>query len=409
MDANELRQTLARLNVTPPEPLPTYKILPYKWGSSLDSNGDGNLPIRDSYGYLEFLEHRHQPGQTIFNYYPFGFSDFKIFPSADPLPVITKFYQQIGQLLATASSFSITDMHVENVIVSRFQPYLIDLEISLTKLIGDVNQTGFFGDDEGGITALWQQGGKQEWKIVEIPDGKPTLERDFEAILRQNRIWTVKPDEVVNPKAKPQVVALLNGFRDGLTVVRAGVNDANGNRFTSWFQRLDGAIVRYLPVPTATFGIALREIYNGDNSRDLDFFSAAILGLVKDAYRKYESDPTPQPDFVALQEIYTEADLQNCDVPVFYHRIGTLDIMDSRGTTVAIPKKIKIPNRNPPPVRLPLGRDTFFSNLPMLNNVQEAQVNSLHTLGHFNERFIALKETLLVGLRERKLFLPNFH
>src|SRR5581483_3988894 len=121
---------------------------------SISNPGLNPAPVRQPYGYMEYLTYEHSPGRSIYNYYPFGSSDFVIFPKQKPGPIIEKCYRQMGELLAMACVFSITDMHLENVRVMGYEPYLIDLEISLTKANSDVDTTGFFasalGVDAGG-------------------------------------------------------------------------------------------------------------------------------------------------------------------------------------------------------------------------------------------------------------------
>jgi len=371
----------ARPNNAALQDLPTYRILPYNWGSSLNYNA-GQLPIRTSYGYIQFLEHRHAPGKNIWNYYPFGASDFKIFPKQNAVTIVRQFYQLVGQLLATACTFSIIDMHVENVIVSRYLAHLIDLEISLLKPIGNVALTEFFGT-LGGITAQsvgvvdfqWQPAG---------PQGHMYLGQNFIDHEKQNRLWTMQPDAIVNPKADGPANALFKGFADGFSVIGQG---AAGNAMAAWFQRLNNTVVRYLPYGTAKFTDVMRSIYlNENNVTDGNFGQVALLRMLTDNYNQYQqSNPyPPQPNFVAIQAAYIAADFQNCDIPVFYHRIGTTGIMDSRGLPVTIPANITIYDLNNLPNTIQVqvqgagagqvNRNTYFAVSPMQPNVQAGQV-----------------------------------
>jgi hypothetical protein len=371
----------ARPNNAGLQDLPTYKILPYNWGSSLNYNA-GQLPIRDSYGYIQFLEHHHAPGRNIWNYYPFGASDFKIFPKQDAVAIARDFYRLVGQLLATACTFSIIDMHVENVIVSRYLAHLIDLEISLLKPIDNVNLTEFFGT-LGGITAqsvgvvdfLWHPTG---------PPGHMYLDQNFVDHVKQNRLWTMEPDAVVNPGAAGPANALFRGFADGFSVIGQG---AAGNAMAAWFQRLTNTVVRYLPFGTSQFTDVMRSIYlNESNVTNGNFLQTALLRMLTDKYNQYQQTHPypPQPNYVATQAAYIAADFQNCDIPVFYHRIGTTGIMDSRGLPVTIPANITIYDINNPPNTIQvqvqgagagqINRNTYFAVSPMQPNVQAGQV-----------------------------------
>lgn len=379
------------------EPLPTYKILPYNWGSSLHATG-GVLPIRTSYGYIEFLEHKHAPGKNIWNYYPFGQSDFKIFPKQNAVAIAKAFYQQLGELLAVASSFSIVDMHMENVIVNRYQARLIDLEICLTRAIETVDNTSFFGR-VGGITAEVLDGVEYDWGVVG-PDGDKAIEKQFKEPppVKQNRLWTMEPDQVVNPGAEAPARALSNGFLDGMMLIQGGVN-ATPNVFTAWFGRLTNVVVRFLPAPTADFRKVMNDIYQQFMNVQ-DYSLGRIRTLVTESYTSYQGHPTPGPNFVAIQDTYTGAAFLNGDIPTFYRRIDSLDIMDDSGNPVVIPATVTINNVPPPgtrqvPVRVPLGRDTFFATPQTATNVRQDQVDFLSDGAQFGARYNLLHGTLL--------------
>lgn len=382
--------------------LPTYKILPYNWGSHLVPDPAGNLPIRDSYGYIEFLEHKHEPGQNIFNYYPFGASDFKIFPNQDAVAISRQVYQQIGELLAVASSFSLVDMHIENLIISRYQACLIDLEVCLTKEIASVLNTSFFGG-LGGITGLTVEGVDYAW-VTGGQEGHLHLEKEYLEPYKQNRLWTLQPNLPVNPAASTPAHAILGGFRDGLGLIRDAVNAGAGNRFNPWFARLNDVVVRYLPYGTGDFKAVLNDIYSEDHAGVGNFFQTRTEQFLTTKYSEYQNHPSPQPDFVAVQAIHTAADYQNCDIPVFYHRIGTLKVMNSSGTTVTIPNDLAVLDQNPQlpaihvNVQALLGRDTFFAQLPTQNTVQANQVDALGNPAVCEARFHDLGLTLLDGL-----------
>ena len=116
------------------QPFPTYKILPRYAGSRLQPDASGKLPIRNSYGYIEYLAHEEEKaGRPLLNLYPFGRSDFKIFPGQNEKDICAGFYSLLGQLAAIAAVFSLSDLHMENLIVHSYLPYLIDLENSLTR------------------------------------------------------------------------------------------------------------------------------------------------------------------------------------------------------------------------------------------------------------------------------------
>ena len=65
-------------------------------------------------------------------------------------------------------------------------------------------------------------------------------------------------------------------------------------------------------------------------------------------------------------------DYRNLDIPVFYHRIGTQDIVNSRGAQVLFPPNVPIDSPHGTinaPVQV--GRATFFPNQPTQANVNQ--------------------------------------
>lgn len=371
--------------------LPTYKVLPYVWGSSLVPVA-GRLPIRTSYGYIQFLEQSHAPGRNVWNYYPFGSSDFKIFPKDDAVGITRRFYQTIGELLAVSSTFSMCDMHLENLIVSGYRPYLIDLEVSLTRSVIDVDQMEFFGAS-GSITGLHGTSDALFWTVddkrlkANYPDSEP----------KQNRLYTMQPDKVVSPNAPVAAAALLRGFDDVFGLLEQA---AAQHRFDNWFARVNqGVVVRYIPFQTTDYRKVMTDIYLGGHPADLNYYQTRILGLLTLKYVNNPPAPNADPEFLAAQEVYIGADYENCDIPAFYYQVDPQHqgIMDSRGDPLAIPQTIDIidennkPHTHAVPVRVPLGRATYFAAAPTAA-LQADQVNDLAT--HPAVRATALYNTL---------------
>ena len=88
---------------------------------------------------------------------PYGKSDYKIYPvQKTKRAICTTFYTLLGQMAAVAGVFSFCDMHMENLIVHRYLPYLIDLENSLTRQINSLADTEMLGD-KGCVCAIVKQ------------------------------------------------------------------------------------------------------------------------------------------------------------------------------------------------------------------------------------------------------------
>ncbi|WNV03788.1 DUF4135 domain-containing protein [Candidatus Methylospira mobilis] len=106
--------------------LPTYKILPRFPGSLFLTKETTGIPVRESYGYVEFLSHEeHDYNNATQN-------DAEIF------------YSVWGKLIAMARLFSIADLHVQNVITHGNKPCLIDLEDSFKRKFNELADTFIF-------------------------------------------------------------------------------------------------------------------------------------------------------------------------------------------------------------------------------------------------------------------------
>lgn len=383
--------------------LPTYKILPREY-FSITNPALNPAPVREPYGYSEFLTYEHSPGRSIYNYYPFGSSDFVIFPKQKPGPIIEKFYRQMGQLLAMACVFSITDMHLENVRVMGYEPHLIDLEISLTKANSSVATTGFFasalGVDAGGINGDNLPNKEWDWGFVGNP---PELEREFKNKRYQNRLYTSSGTRQI---VEPQANWLLRGLMAGITVL-ASMQQAG--RFASWFQRLNHVLVRALPFDTTFFSGIRTVIFFNNPQQNPRATLAATVQANLDAQldqegQDYLMNHPAEPGFLALQQNHCAADYTNVDIPVFYHAIGTGDIFDSRGYTIAPPPPAPFVFTLPDQTPVQIGRPTYFNNPPPTTNaVYIQQVQGL--VGQVQQRFTTWGTSVLAGLGQNGV--PN--
>jgi len=370
--------------------LPTYGFLPRNYLST-NNPVPVPVPLANSYGYIEYLTYDASFGLNIFNYYPFGSSDFLIFPKQKEAPIIEDFYRQLGELVAIACTFSITDMHLENVRSRKYHPHLIDLELSLTKANANVETTTFFGP-AGGINKSRIEGKDYTWIFVEA--ARPYIDKDYTPTDGQNRLYAQRGTRKLVPV---NAFWLLAGLNDGMALLRyaQGTND-----FAAWFARLNRVLVRSLPFNT-TFFTALRNLIFPDTLRDPVNFGSTLAasiqrnltGSLDQQGGLYAANPTPQPGFVVLQQPYSGADYQNLDVPSFYHVIGTTGIVDARGVLVPVPNNFNLPNTNV----VPIGRTTYFVAPPTANAVYAAQVQTL-TGGGFVGRVAALQAEVIAAL-----------
>ena len=387
---------LARLG----EGLDTYRILPRNFISS-QAPDQYPLPIREAYGYIQYLNHKVflSNKRMIFDLEYLevgGESDYLIFPDdKTKSAIISRFYRKSGAFVALACSFSILDMHCENIRVMQYSPYAIDLEISLTGEVNNVTDTDLLASDAGGMNAVSSEE-NSDWDIKKVFNKASrqqewTVKRGRQVKYHQNRLWNIKRAGFKTPIPLDDS-ALLEGFETGMTILSACQTN---NDFDSWFKRIQNVVVRFLMAGTGEL-TELRDkcfVENVSEGKELGMTLEKLLRVQYESgssrYMKppHPSQPSPferkaNPYFVFLAWPQTKEDYENLDIPAFYHRIGTLDIVDSRGKQLPLPASIKI------------GRSTIFANTPTLLNVKRLQVNALAN-ERFDERLQALKQTIL--------------
>jgi hypothetical protein len=187
-------------------------------------------------------------------------------------------------------------------------------------------------------------------------------------------------------------------------------------------------LVRYVPLPTSTFQKIRNDAFLSNVGREpTDTLRYELETQFNSEFNYYEEDfntyeqqkeiekkkeeekeeeitvvtgMPPRPNFISLQPEVVLGDFLNLDIPVFYHRIGTKDIVDSQGRTVPIPEnklvklkrtvgnETKTEDRNLP--------DTFFQNAPTDVNIQRSQLEPLGNVESRTKR----KETLIKQIKD---------
>jgi hypothetical protein len=366
------------------EPLPTYRILPRN-----PTRLQNPPQVRNAYGYVQYLGYELTGTYyTKSNYYPLGYSDYLIFPRQDKTSIVRKFYRQLGEWTALACTFSLTDLHIENIRAYRYQPHVIDLEAALTQAIENAWQTALFltspsGDPIGGIDGV-KFGDKAVWVIEVRHQGTSKQYLDFfrDDMQRrdfQNRLWASLPAKKIVPVDK---YWLLHGLEKGMDVLR-DCQQVHG--FQAWFDRLRGVLVRLLPYATSDWVAVRREIYSdalaGPPPVEL---ASAIQNALRwrlaaglDGYRR-----PADPNFMVMNPAVqpgAAGDLQDFDIPAFYHKIGTTDILDSHGNVLLVPQAVTVLDDNLQPVvrNTNVGRDHYFQAAPTTAIVEDGQVANL--------------------------------
>jgi hypothetical protein len=387
------------------EPLTTYRILPRNYISIYA--GAPPLPIRNAYGYIQYLDNDLSgTAPQVFGYYPFGASDYLIFTSQSKNDVTKSFYRQEGALAALCGSFSLIDMHIENLRVMKYHPYLIDLEISLTAVTNDISSTSLLGAS-GGITGISINNQEFSWAVNNAP-GQAFIGRHYPTVYYQNRLWFAAANRQKSTIAVSRRY-LLQGFTDGMSVLRTCEQN---NDFVNWFARLNNVVVRYLPYATPQFkairtNIFINTLNGAAAGAALNPIQVARLrSFLSQEYDAFQqaANPAADPEFVSLTQPVCGPDYLNMDIPVFYHRIGTTGIVDSNGANVPIPPFVTVdaPGGGTRQARV-LGvggifnRNTFFANQPMQTNVEQGQVQILAG-GGFAARQTLLRGTITASL-----------
>jgi uncharacterized protein DUF4135 len=368
-----------------PEPLPTYRILPYNRGS-----------VPEAYGYIEFLTHlpsveakcRHDDiaplvGEEIKNMDSSAVKNSDWITGEDTSDALV-FFHQLGGLMAMATAVSLCDLHVQNMIVHRRRPHLIDLEEALKEPMTSISQTYMVGKNESLLYTYYDP---------EAPVPEVTAEQ--KAGLTLNGSWRAQYKHAATsalylyPVAgKPAVPARINSDdrrftpadaetrrRDrklselnrralimGLTDVLGALAD-NVDEVKTWVRGLDKTLARYVTLGTAQYARAGRELYAFNCETDVASLSRDGAPRASDGwYDKVKEDGEPKalffrkqfnerlttwlgrqkpgawnPAFFALEHPdHVWRDYLNCDVPCFYHELGSPDLLNSKGDKVDV-------------------------------------------------------------------------
>lgn len=387
--------------------LPTYLIFPRNPCSKY--KGSGNLPIRNAYGYLEHLGYE-APSSGKYNYFklhPGAESDYVLFRFQSTGKIIDDFYRTAGQWIALSFTFSLTDLHMENLRVRKYLPHLIDLENSLVERINSVNDTMLLNGRMGAINAFTNDDPPNCWKVLNrnvagqsrlLFERKPfkTSENRLRYVTDTTQPVPVKGD------------ALLAGVTNGMQVIRYC---AQHDLFDGWFKRIKNVTVRYLAYGTTEMRKLRDRIFidtftTFNKALNTDLQTTIRFRIMQEAafgYREFSENPQLYPNFLVMRENILEGDLINLDVPVFYHRCGSKAIINSIGSSINIPDTITIQaTEEEPPVeeqvKLEGGRKTFFPEPPG-DWVKENQVLRMRDDGYFYDRLTLLEEDVKRALK----------
>jgi hypothetical protein len=332
--------------------LPTYKILPRNPGSKLDegfANMFDKLPIEKSYGYIAYLTHNPESGADG---EPTDVSDESDWITLDERDV-KKFYRQWGRILALGLMFSMSDFHLDNIIVHKLQPHLIDAEIAFTGPMNNVSGTLALLGPSGGLLPTAAKTPKAKRKrinektanlfvfdeSVDISTAKPS----------KDKLYLVSNGKPEHTLAKNYIPYIGKGFLEVLKAFKE-----NKDTLLRWLSSsdLDRVIARFTPKETADFSKNLRLIYSPVHSSDeLSSDRGPLLTIKNEAdqdWRDQKGDlwPVPRPNHAIFTDDHAFKDFWNCDIPAFYHRLGDKALLNARGEVVEIPAETVIDRKD---------------------------------------------------------------
>ncbi|MEU6587786.1 type 2 lanthipeptide synthetase LanM family protein [Streptomyces sp. NPDC046881] len=278
----------------------------------------------NGYGWLEFIDHR----------------------TCRSLAEIDRFHRRQGALIALAYTLEGVDLHYENVLAHGDQPVLVDVETLLHPVLPEGGTTlpdpaaaahsssvhrtcllpqllmgelgavdvsalgGAPGGQSPDTRMVWEDAGTDEMRLVRRP-------APFTGAL--NRPYSAG----AGPGSADRQAAVLAGFRSGYDAVVRHRDELSGP--AGPLAAGADAVGRLVLRPTRLYATLLEEATHPQVLRD---------GLDRDAmFAVLWADSDGDPARQALIE-YEIADLWDGDVPVFFHRPGSPEVLASDGSVV---------------------------------------------------------------------------
>jgi hypothetical protein len=238
---------------------------------------------------------------------------------------------QCGIITAIARIFGISDIHVQNFIISGKLPCLIDTEVSFRPDLFSIRNIG----------CLWGTGAMRKDAIYPHLPGRVLYDSsgllaELSGIreIEKNRLYRLYrlSDDNSLIACGPTREKFVGGFNRALDIIKE-----HADEFFSWIHSdvVRNTWVRVVPCDTEELGVMVQYYWLGDvdvfwRLHENDILQRTIIKIT-------DSDKTFFiPNFLALRKKWIERDLSRCSIPIFYIRVKDITPVDSRGRRVLV-------------------------------------------------------------------------
>jgi hypothetical protein len=295
---------------------------------------------------------------------------------------IVNYSIHFGYILMIANILSSTDLHSENVIMSKKEPYIIDLENTASPLSGEAinclldKQEGSFSHKSEKVTIVTLEGRL----------GRPY--KIYFQYFNSNVVFKKHKSEYVRPQLDQiSVLKAMKTFSKSAIEVKEDIYEWKESRLVS------NLIFRYVPLSTMFW---VRLLY-----QPKDKVQEAILN-----YPEYKTNK----EYVKYYMLFTENVVENLSkgiIPAFYSTLKSDGIFDASGVQLTLEKENELQNALKKGVFFKkVKKIQFFDETPLkefenrLNSFllnEEAIKNSFHGCAReFQNKFKELTGSLIV-------------
>jgi hypothetical protein len=303
-----------------PDAIPVYRFLPRLIGSGLP--GTDALPIRNSYGYIEFLSHvpACDDAGKIVEGFDVGTSDW-ILTGQEQL---ARYYRESGRLMAMATVLGLVDLDAGNVIVHERRPFLIDLEfVYATDKIG-LEMTGLLVPGRANSAGM---GGYQEFE-VDMSGSTPVCSRSYVSTSTDGSHHKLDGTDACS-------LAMSTGFAETMVCLGAHMDDV----ISFIREELANCVGRVKVFATGELNNAFRQAYGRELDRPMPDWKEHV-----DNEPEWRICFTPDSlagsaKWFASTPQSFQRDIHGLDMPAFYRRLSSHLMLDSEGVPVERDKK----------------------------------------------------------------------